>query len=242
MVTDLNIELELITDWTISNRLSINVNKTELMITSNRQSNHTTSDIKLDDHFLNYNNECKFLGVKIDHNFTFENHIKFITSKIAKNSGIFYKIRHNLSKQARLNYYYGLIFPYISQNVVVWGAACDSHMYPLITQQKRMIRLMTDAGRTDHTTPLFYQLEILKVVDIYKYFLSEYMFFKMKDGNFKPDHEYFTRTRNMAQTQRSITFADPKAWNSLPQEIRSIPLHSMFKRKVRCHLISQYKE
>ena len=42
--------------------------------------------------------------------------------------------------EARLNYYYGLVYPNLIYNVIPWGRANPTHFSPLIAQYKRTIR------------------------------------------------------------------------------------------------------
>ena len=248
MVTDLNAELKLINEWTKSNRLTINVDKTEMILITNRQCNNGDNDIKLDDQYLKFTENCMFLGVKLDNKLTFCSHIKYITSKLARSTGIFYKIRDNFTLSAKLNFYYAFMYPFFSYNIIVWGGTFPTHLKPLITQQKRFIRLMADADMVAHTNPYFYQFKILKLHDVYRYFMSIYMFNLIKVGTYKITHGRVTRNMNLAQpsfqrltlTQHSVSYAGPKIWNEIPQCIRNISSLQLFKKKFRSFLINQY--
>ena len=47
---------------------------------------------------------------------------------------------------------------------------------PLIKQQKRAVRIITNKRYRDHTNPLFLVCKLLKIVEIYKLELSKLMF------------------------------------------------------------------
>ena len=115
LIQNTNIELEKIQDWTISNRLSINVDKTELIIFSNRRHgiDTLTNLANLNGDVLEYSDSCKFLGVFIDKDLTFVQHINDIVGKLSRGTGILYNIRSKLSVEARINYYHGMLYPYI---------------------------------------------------------------------------------------------------------------------------------
>ena len=244
----LNDELKSIQNWTISNKLSINVDKTEIIKITNKINDNSERQIKLGDDVLKLENSCMFLGVNVDKNLNFSLHINSITSKISKNTGIFYRIRNNLTERARLNFYYAFIFPFLSYNVIVWGGTCRNHLNPLVVQQKRIIRLIANAGFVDHTNPLFFQLKILKFDDIYRFFLCIYMFKARKYGLYSSRHNRNTRNRELAcppfhrlsQTQRSVSFAGPLVWNMLPSSLRSIDNLASFKFKLKQYFISRY--
>ena len=161
-------ELNKIADWMNDNKLTINPCKTEVLLVSNRI--HERSDISLN--FMNEQVFCsssaKYLGVYLDEKLSFRDHIAHVTKKIARHTGILYKIKEYLPLKARLNYYFGYIYPYLNYNILIWGGACVSVLKPLITQQKRTIRIICDADYYAHTDPLFKKLNILKIEDIYK--------------------------------------------------------------------------
>ena len=142
LVPILNHELESIILWTKSNKLTVNVSKTDLMLISNRSVNNSGQDILLDNEYLNFKSQCKFLGVELDNRLNFSNHIQYITNKLPRSTGIFYKIRNNLSRKAKLDYYYAFFYPYIVYNILIWGGTYQTHLNPLILEQKRIIRLI----------------------------------------------------------------------------------------------------
>ena len=167
----INNELLKISNWTKSNRLTINTNKTEALIFTTRKISEAPQ-VKLNNEKIIFGDCTKFLGVLIDKNLRFDKHVSHILSKVSKNAGILYRIRDSLSMQARLNFYYGFIYPYLTYNVAIWGSASQTTINPLIIQQKRIIRTICNANKYDHTSPLFYRLKILKLSDIVKYELS----------------------------------------------------------------------
>ena len=248
IVPILNRELDSVLNWTVSNKLSLNVEKTEMVIVSNKKTTHSNNQIMLGGEFIEYNDECVFLGVKIDNRLNFSNHIKYVANKLSKNTGIFYRIKDNMTKQARISYYYSLFFPYISYNVIVWGGTYKNHLYPIIRQQKRIIRLIADADYQFHTNSLFLKFEILKFEDVYKFFISVYMFKALQQGLFSNSHNLNTRNSNLAtasfhrltSTQHSVSFSGPKIWNSLPSNIRNINSLPSFKLKLKQYFINQY--
>ena len=248
LVPQLNEELVEVQKWIENNRLTVNIDKTELMVVSNKNININDSQIIFQNNFLKFSDCSMFLGLKLDNRLKFSDHINLISSKLSKNIGLFSKIRHNLPLTARLNYYNGLIFPYISQNIIIWGKTYDCYTQPLFILQKRMIRLISNADFLEHTNPLFFRLKILKLEDIYRYFMCIHMHKCIENGEFRPTHSINTRNRDRAQPvfqrltsgQQSVAFMGPKTWNSLPDNIRSITNINTFKLKLKTYLINQY--
>ena len=80
----MNIEIEKIFRYCATNRLSINLEKTNFMVIAN--PNRKVRDIRIKN--IVKRDFIKYLGVYIDNNLNWEYHIKHINSKIAKNTGI----------------------------------------------------------------------------------------------------------------------------------------------------------
>ena len=248
LVEKVNYELKPIISWTQANRLTVNVNKTEMILITNRSQTNTDDQIILNDEFLKFNESVMFLGVKIDRGLTFSSHISYITNKLSKSTGIFYRIRDNLNEKARIKFYYGFMYPLISYNILAWGGTYDTYLNSVIVQQKKIIRLIANADRLAHTTPLFHQYKILKIVDVYRYFISVYIFKARKSGLFTSDPVRLTRNmdsavptfRRLTSTQHSVSFAGPNIWNHLPENIRLIDKLPKFKFELKNYLLDQY--
>ena len=244
-----NSELDKVFEWTLANRLTINVEKTEIILFSNRNFDYEVNPIKLNHETLNFSNCCKFLGVFIDSKLTFKDHISFVASKLPRGACILYRIRGRLPIEGRLNYYYAMLYPYLSYSSLVWGNTYMTHLVPIITQQKRIIRIIAGEGGQAHCDPLFVQFGLLKVEDIIKYQLLCYMFRKVhNEGDVYPIHNYNTRNAHLQRpslhrltgTQHAISFMGPSLWNGLPARISGITGFFRFKRSLKAHFLSSY--
>ena len=68
-------------------------------------------------------------------------------------------------------------------------------MKPLEVAQKKCIRIIANVNPRTHSEPIFYDLDILKVRDVYKFNLGSYMF--KNAGNYFSsisNHNYMTRS------------------------------------------------
>ena len=248
MTNLLNDELEKVADWFLSNRLTINVSKTELILHTNRRQAVTNGQVLLDNSPIQFSEDCLFLGTVIDENLSFSKHVQHILKKISRNTGILFKIRDKLPLNARINFYHSFIYPYLAYSVVVWGNTSYVHIKPLILQQKRIIRIISDAGYRDHTTPLFRRFSILKFTDIHRFFMLIFTRKAILNGSFQCLHSVNTRNRDQAiptyqrlsQTQRSVNFHGPSLWNSLPLDLKNIEKLPCFKKKLKLHILNEY--
>ena len=248
LVNTTNRELEILSNWTLANKLTLNTEKTELIIFSNRiPANHDTT-LKLQNSDITSSDSCKYLGVYFDHNLTFKDHIKYVMAKVSRHSGILYKIKEQLPIEARLNYYYAFIYPYLIYGIIVWGGTYPSILEPLKLQLKRTIRVMSDAGYRDHTEPLFKRLRILNLDDIYKYHLSIYMHDERTKGNTFATHNVNTRNRDNIRSdfhrltvcQHAVSYMGPSTFNQLPPHLKIIDNRIKFKKSLKSFLLEKY--
>ena len=248
MTLILNEELRKIKEWTTANRLTINTDKTELLLFSNRQVNSSDTDIIFDEIPVAYRDQARFLGVTIDENLNFKAHIDNVNTKVSRLAGILYRIKNNLTLTARKTFYNSFILPYLSYNVINWGNTNETHLKPLYLTQKRIIRCITKANYLDSTTPLFYNLSILKLQDLYRFYAALDTFEKLKKGHYEITHDRNTRNKQnalpkyhrLSRTQQSITFSGPTIWNTLPDHLRNINSLPNFKHKLKKYLLEQY--
>ena len=249
LINSTNRELLKLNDWTLANKLTVHAGKTKLLIVSNRIHSQRNLSINLLDNVISPVDHCKYLGLRLDNKMTFKNHIGYVISKISRYTGILYKIRDNLPMKTRLDYYYAYIYPYLSYNTLIWGCAYNNNLQPLIIQQKRALRTITNAGFRDHTDPLFKQLKLLKLVDIYNLQLGIYMYQARNRGEYVSQsnvhtrgHDYDARSarHRLSRTEHAVSYAGPKFWRSLPLTIRSKDNLRLFKKSLKEHLLSKY--
>ena len=146
--------------------------KPNYIIDFSKRNRNEETGIILNNEPLVFTNNCNYLGVTLDCSLNFRAHILGINSKISKNCGILFKIRDSLPLKARLSYYYGLIYPKLTYGIIVWGGTFTTHLDRLNKTHKRIVRTIKGAERLAHTSEIFYELRLLKLEDIFKYFLA----------------------------------------------------------------------
>ena len=229
------------------NRLTINTDKTFYMLHSNRPVSNSLS-INLNEQPINSKDNSKYLGLILDNSLNFKPHITFICNKISKAIGIIYRSRDFLPKYILISLYYTLVYPYLNYCILAWGNTFTSHLEPIRILQKKLVRIITFQPYSCHTSPLFQDLNFLKLDDIYKYRAAVYIFHERGRGSYRRTHSYGTRGRDMlipdyqrlTLTQHSVTHSGPSIWNSLPSYLTEIDNINSFKRQLKIYLISGY--
>ena len=157
-----------ITEWLHANRLSLSVSKTYYQVYSN-QSTSSNLVISFNQTYVKRAQTIKYLGVLVDEDLKFKSHITKVSGTISRNLGIITRARYLLNKKQLILLYNALILPYITYCLVIWGSNYESTLQPVILLQKRAIRLIAGVGRMAHTSPLFRELKMLKVVDLLRH-------------------------------------------------------------------------
>ena len=251
LVNMCNSGLDLFHEWCCSNRLSINVSKTNAMLISNIHALTDVSNVFLNGNQINYTSSVRFLGLDIDDKLKFNFHINNIASKISRNAGILYKLRQYVPTDTLIFIYRSFVESYLNYCPIVFGNAFQSHLRPLEVAQRRCIRIIANEHPQAHSDPLFLQLKLLKFRDIYKFNLGTYMYNNIeKFSSNLQSNEYSTRSGNnyyLPTFQRlsltlnqSILYQAPSNWNNIPQFVKNTPSINSFKKHYKDFLLSEY--
>ena len=244
-----NSNLLKIDNWLKCNRLALNVDKSSWMLYTNRHidTSDSHSHMNIDNLPLKFCANTKSLGVTFDSNLNFKSHIENIVGKISKTVGVFYKIKSLVPNQVLISLYYSLVYPYLIYCVLIWGGTFRSYLDKILLLQKKIVRIITNSEYLAHSDPLFHRTGILKIQEIYDYQLS--IFAYKNQNNFTSfTHEYQTRFRDIAVptfqrlsiSQRSLSYAAPSMFNSLPNEVKNSRSLPMFKKKCKTYLLDRY--
>ena len=105
-----------------------------------------------------------FLRITLSENLNWTSHVSKIACRIASKIGILNQLKYVLPPNISLLLYSNIMLPHINYIILIWG-----HHHKTITQlQKRAIRVITLSKYLAHTEPLFKNLNILKVEDIFR--------------------------------------------------------------------------
>ena len=245
-----NAELVKFCEWTRANRLMVNTDKTFHIDISTRS--FSPSNIYFDGALIENNSSGRFLGVLIDNKMNFKSHIDEVCKKVSRSIGILYHLKNYLQIPSLISIYYSLVYPYLNYCSLVWGGTYESLLIPLITLQKRCIRLITGSPYLAHTSPLFKKYNLLKLLDIFKFRLAVYAF-KNKNNLellYPRTHSYNTRFgdnlrphfQRLTCTTHSFNFVLPNLWNSIPEEFKSLSSIASFKNHYKKFLVSAYED
>ena len=137
--------------------------------------------------------KCKFLGVYINQNLSWDDQINHVLMQVSKSCGTLYRVRLQVPRKILKQVYMALVQPYLNYCISLWGFSTSSCvMSKIFVLQKKCIRIISgkttkENGIFKHTKPLFKNLNILTVYNLYVYFTASEL---VKILNFKSSPKF----------------------------------------------------
>ena len=234
LFNNMNIELQKVSSWFKSNKLSLNINKTKWTIfhpAAKKRLINELPSLTIDTVLIKKEKVTKFLGVYIDENWTWKHHINAISSKISKSIGILYKAREFLTRNNLKQLYFSFIHCYINYANIVWASTHKSKLEGIYRHQKHAARLINFKHHTSHAIPLLRDLNAFSVFQQNIYNVLCFMY-KCKNrlcpkilSNIyivKSENKYTMRNRFISEprcrtsvSRFCITYRAPYLWNKI---------------------------
>jgi hypothetical protein len=182
-----NRELKLLSQWLNVNRLALNVTKTNFVIfRSTKRPLYHNVVLIMNRKAIEQKEHVKYLGILMDEHLLWKPQISTISKKISRGTGILAKLKGHMDKSLLVNIYYSLVFSHLSYGVEAWGSACDSYISHLEVIQNKAVRVISgvqyyqiygeDPVPLPSSTPLYKELKILKLADIFKFTIAKFIY------------------------------------------------------------------
>ena len=166
-----------------------------------------------------------------------------------------FKIRHFLPIHVLVCLYNSLFPPFLQCGILVWGHPYETHVNPVILLEKRAVREISFEHHTAPSEPIFSNLKILKLQDLFHLKLLSFecvnkilpswfhSFFELVGSV----HQYGTWQAiksNIFLTQKntlryglgSVRYCGAKYWNGIPVDIKQSPSVCSFRQKIKAFL------
>ena len=118
----INSELSYVKNWLNTNKLSLNIGKSNFVLFHPPQKKVNTSvKLYINDIPLEEKSHVKYLGIMLDTNLNWKSHVHYISKKVKRSIGFLSKIRYHVNLDVLTNLYYALIYPFLIYGIVIWG-------------------------------------------------------------------------------------------------------------------------
>ena len=248
-IVKINEELKQVENWCIRNKLTINMEKTNFIIMKNYQKSfNLIAPIQFFKQNLKETFSAKFLGVYLDNHLTWSDQIDYLNKQIRGMSTLITKCASFLPKDVLKLIYNSFINSKISYCIEAWGNAAQCHLQKILLSQKRIMRIIFNKPPLTASKPLFLQLSILPVNQMYiykilllahsKYYASESPVTSFYQTRFSENSldcpNYVT-----ASGQKTIDYKMATFWNGLPLTTRKLTNMEDFKATVKTTLLNE---
>ena len=246
-----NQSLSNIDKWLISNRLSLNVSKTNFMILTHNDFNEEDADIKIRNVPLVRVRMGKFLGITVDDKLKFTDHINEVCIKLSRAMGVLFRMSTLVPLQILRSLYYAIFYPHLIYGIVIWGRCGITNINRIKRIHKRAEKLIGQRLKLTDSTNIFLTVDnVITFFIALKFFkcihFNNHSYFTQKLLQFLPDHSHLTRamssdTFNSPFYTKSISqhfflYQGIKVWNALPSHIKEIESIHLFKSKLKRYL------
>jgi hypothetical protein len=237
----LNSDLENIHTWLLTNKLTLNKEKTEYMIISSRQRLAKIDDdpkISLDGIDIKRVKQAKTLGIVIDEKLLWKNQIDEITTKVSRGIGMLRRMKAYVPQETLRTVYSALIMPHFDYCSLVWDNCSNYLLEKLQKLQNRAARVITGKSYETRSSEILKNLGWQPLLDRRKDKRALFMF-KIRNNEFpKCLTSMFNTSNNKNYNLRSneLDFALPKPntnylkksfsysgaalWNDLPKRAK----------------------
>ena len=249
------------TDYLGSQRLSVNQDKTHLLLLTTWQKRRNMEGrvtITTEEEVIEPSKSEKLLGIELEENMGFGSHIDNMTEKIKTGIRALKSIARISNFATRKNLMNGLITSRLIYMIALWGGTAEYRLDTLQKLQTEALRLVTQKKWEKIGKKLVSTKELLKqtgqlsvrqlqafhtLVQVKKILINqepEYLYRKMTEEN--KQHRYETRGNkkadlkvmetNSSLARTSFRWRGAELYNKLPIELREETLNS-YKKKVK---------
>ena len=134
-------------DWLLSNRLTLNVKKTQCLLfgPSLTTTDKNNFEVTVTEQRVEVVPSARFLGLIIDDQLNWENHIKSISKKVNFKCFVLKRLKNTLDSKTKRMLYFAILYPHLTYGVEHWGAATKKCINQLPKLQKYAVRIIGNA-------------------------------------------------------------------------------------------------
>lgn len=246
---DLNHDLKLFHKWCVRNRLTINVNKTKIVVfKKNKKSIVNLGNVYLNGQIVQPASEYVYLGFVLDENLSFHNHAKKLLQ--ASNTKVYTlaKIRRFINCDTAVIIFKSFILPKIEYGDIFCCGLTKKMLQKLQVVMNRALRICFKSKREDSNYENHLKAKVLPLHIRQKSSILRLMFARSRTecsshNAHSAKSPRITRTNSLPYLEcpfprtetfkKSISYTGPRYWEILPGRLKILPNLKSFKNEVK---------
>ena len=258
-ISNVSINIRKLQDWFISNKLTLNETKTYFSIyhTKNKPIPNNLNSINVEGFIVHRVKSVKYIGLTIDEGLLWKDHVDTIINNVVKYFGIFNNIKQYISQKLARQLYFAFVSSRIRYGIESYGSCSQTNIAKLQTIQNKLLKLLLKLPFRHSTNDLHQKLKILKVNDLYKVCLLNFVHQRNTDNLPAPLSKYFEYTNPARETRRNelnlkldrfrtelgstrVQVRAARLWNEMNTYLKTISDIKQFKKELIKNIISDY--
>ena len=144
-----NTSLKIFNNWLLSNKLSLNCEKTHYLPFANQSKEIENSqlNINIGNQHIQRKLHTKFLGLHLQDNLKWDIHINNVIKKMNSTIPLFINTRHFLSISQLIQVYSALVFSKYNYGIEIYGNCSKFLMANLQTTQNRLLKIISSKNK-----------------------------------------------------------------------------------------------
>ena len=160
-------DLSVVMDWFRANSLTLNVQKTNLLLFLPKSGKQPNFEIHINQVTVKPVKETKFLGVILDNEMNCTIHVKSLPTKMKQNYILMCRGKNLLPSHNLKLLYYGHIYSHISYCIAIWGSMTNESLLAKIrVEQNKCVKLLNKTSPLDNLYKNYRILKLDEVIDL----------------------------------------------------------------------------
>jgi endonuclease V-like protein UPF0215 family len=252
-----------ILDWCNSNKLSLNLSKTNYILYSPKGINDPLTrppDLIVNNIKVEKVEYAKFLGIYIDSKLNWEYEVNNICNKLTQAKFLLNTVKNFLPDFIKKMLYYAHVYSHINYGITLWGPMITKKQkQKIITQQNKIISTFNCSKRLKTNNKSYKHLQLLKFENIIDLELGKLMYsiktnsipepvLKLFQSKETTQATYNTRNRNIPNIRKhkskkynnSFMTKSITNWTHISNNIKNSKSVNEFKNRYKKSLIQNY--
>ena len=165
----INHDLRLIVHWLRANRISLNVNKTEIVLF--RPKNKIickNMNFRISGQKITPTTHTRYLGILMDQHLSWDQHLKMLKQKLIRANGLLAKVRYYLSPKLLRTLYFSIFESHFRYGCQILGQHSNHNLNDITNLQRKAIRIINFKNKYTTVEPLFKRTKIMTPSEIIK--------------------------------------------------------------------------